>query len=665
MLDGGERLVSVPSEDEHRYPEIESEHHRAEHVSPGAEHRDVGEERGHERKLLRGPNVHGGPRAAAERALHHLANDPAFPARREPARERAREVRRPMPEAGHVPIPALVRVGEREESSDDEEHPSHARRALRDGRETIDDQHRALQIPRALRRARRRHHQPENHVDGRRGHAEPTVLEHEGEVPHGYPARLSARGIVLVRQARIRAIEELHRPGYIGVCRVQERASAARGHQVSLAAPVALAPIMMLIARELEHDGHPARFEQPAEPIEVLRRRGFAVDLGRAILPIGLGGAENGAVAGLHLFDGRERLELGFVDVAAQLDVDRDEPCPKRQLEREVTPLLGRVPITDVVAPAEEAHEGAEPIVPIVIPRDGEELRPRLIALAGLEGQGGRIRHDEPLLVPFGGRRGIDLVAAHHQNTPAREPRFGSIRRNHDLRPREERGHGERRGESIAGVGDVIDPSLAAILGASREIEDEPLAAERLHGSEIRARAEQRRHDDLNAGARQLPRIEPADHRRPSRLPLLKKPTHDRSRYPTRPIDGNKPAPGGALSRSDGRGFRGIIPPGVVHVRRESEEGTAGRTGGGPHAGIPLQDRWLDGRADAARPRRPARDRSRTRRRAAEGRQVAAGEGSDRSSTEIRTVGALVDATDSIHDRGCHRPTVRVTIRGP
>ena len=69
------------------------------------------------------------------------------------------------------------------------------------------------------------------------------------------------------------------------------------------------------------------------------------------------------------LGDLAEVLQLRVVDVRALLGVDREQPPPLRQLQREVAAGLGGVPAADrgAVAGGEDAQERGQPVVPVVV----------------------------------------------------------------------------------------------------------------------------------------------------------------------------------------------------------------------------------------------------------------------------------------------------------
>ena len=69
-----------------------------------------------------------------------------------------------------------------------------------------------------------------------------------------------------------------------------------------------------------------------------------------------------------------------------------------------------------------------------------------------------------PLLVGFGRRRRVDLVAAHHEQGPPRGGHTltlaGLLSADVQLLLREEVGKGVRRVETVSDVADVVDPHL-------------------------------------------------------------------------------------------------------------------------------------------------------------------------------------------------------------
>jgi len=154
--------------------------------------------------------------------------------------------------------------------------------------------------------------------------------------------------------------------------------------------------------------------------------------------PVGLRGAHDDFRPCPHPFvrDGSEEIDLRLVDVAAKLRVDTPYPPITGQLQGEIAPGLlrhappkaapllrrGQRPLRSPAA--EEAEEGVEPIIPIMVSGDGVEIGRRI-------GPGDTARRhveggDElvGIIVARGG--GIHLVTTHDEQPPARKRRDGA-----------------------------------------------------------------------------------------------------------------------------------------------------------------------------------------------------------------------------------------------
>jgi hypothetical protein len=233
-------------------------------------------------------------------------------------------------------------------------------------------------------------------------------------------------------------------------------------------------------------------------------------------------------VAWLHVAGGdlAEVLDLRHVEVALQLAVAAHQPPAVRQLQHEVAAALARPPAGEAPAAdvrAEQPRERRQAVVPVVVAWHGVDVRP--LRRHGVA-EGGGIRRDQPALVFLTARRRIHLVAAEHQHVAARQ-RDRPARAVHQQRRLGHRvGDGVGRIEAVAGVAREVDPQLVARSVAARLGSAGAVAVvnrvvvvlltaggQRLHDAAVAVLADDQRDQALDAGAQQLPGIEPPHHR--------------------------------------------------------------------------------------------------------------------------------------------------------
>jgi hypothetical protein len=195
---------------------------------------------------------------------------------------------------------------------------------------------------------------------------------------------------------------------------------------------------------------------------------------------------------------------LGVVDVRPELLVDREQPPVGGQLDREVGPPLLGAPTADVpvLAPREQAQEGGEPVVPVVVAGQGEQggLRARDRRL----GQCRAVGPLHPALVGVAAGQRVDLIATHQQQPAAGQGGLAEL----ELRLGHQVGHRVGGVEPVSQVGHVVEPDLA-VLGV-RVIE--PPAVHRvLQLALVQVGAEQDRQQRAQTRAEQEQRGQPAD----------------------------------------------------------------------------------------------------------------------------------------------------------
>ena len=200
-----------------------------------------------------------------------------------------------------------------------------------------------------------------------------------------------------------------------------------------------------------------------------------------------------------------------------------------RQFDREIAAPLLRLPAADpAFGLAENAQKRRQPVIPVVISRDGEDVAPALLPPArALKGV------DKAALIIVGGGDRIDLIAAENEQLSRRELQRvvrGSAggrlglglgdglhgRRTVASQPEavapDEPGDGKSRVPAVARVRDVVDPQFALVCVIRRR----QLRGGIERGDEFASgghRSDHRRSDNLQARVEELPRIEPADAR--------------------------------------------------------------------------------------------------------------------------------------------------------
>ena len=241
---------------------------------------------------------------------------------------------------------------------------------------------------------------------------------------------------------------------------MQEGAAAARGDKVHVELVGVVAVVVMPVAGDDGDHAGPARPGDRGDLEEVLLLV-EAVHVGDH--PGRLGQADDEVVAGRHL--PRHRLEvvdLRGVEVLGELDVGAPDPPVVGQPERPVAAVLLALPAADHIAlgvgepvarGAEQAVEGVESIVPVVVAGDGEQLAGGL-AHAECPAEG----LQQALLVVLAGGLRVALVAAHDQDLAVAQI-AGAAHLEAVLGQQ----IGARVGgvEAVAHVGDVVDPQRA------------------------------------------------------------------------------------------------------------------------------------------------------------------------------------------------------------
>ncbi len=181
------------------------------------------------------------------------------------------------------------------------------------------------------------------------------------------------------------------------------------------------------------------------------------VAAGAGVDPRGCRRTEDDLVAFLHAGQGRaEVVELWRVDVAAELGVDGNEPPAVREFDREVAAALLGFPAADVALLGEDAQERRQAVVPVVVAWQGEERR-RVRRFR----QGGAVRALGAILVRRRRSGRVHLIAAHHQQVGARQ---GQPVDGFDRGRGKHRGNGVRRVETVADVGDEVEPQLVGAV---------------------------------------------------------------------------------------------------------------------------------------------------------------------------------------------------------
>src|SRR3990172_347170 len=119
--------------------------------------------------------------------------------------------------------------------------------------------------------------------------------------------------------------------------------------------------------------------------------------------PARLGQADDDLVVLAHAFaDEIEIVALGVVEIALELDVRAPDPPIVRQLDRKIAAMLHAAPSADgsayaagdaIARGAEYAVERIEPVVPVMVARQGEQLALRLVRR--IDGERRVVRLDE------------------------------------------------------------------------------------------------------------------------------------------------------------------------------------------------------------------------------------------------------------------------------
>ena len=308
---------------------------------------------------------------------------------------------------------------------------------------------------------------------------------------------------------------------------MQEGAAAARRDEVNVELVLVVAVVVVPVARDDGTHVRPALARNRGDLEEVLLLV-LALEIGEH--PGGLGKADDQVVVGRHpLGHGLEVVDLGAVEIFRELDVGAPDPPVVGQAERPIAAMLLALPAAYSVAllvgepvarGAEQTVEGHEPIVPVVVARDGEEL-------AGRVGRTVRPveRLDQALLVVLARSLRVALVATQDENVAvAQPPRAANV----EAVLREQVGHRVGALEAVAGIGDVVDPVGAGLVGhdafvgvggigvaivvAAAQLLGAGRIGHRLHQALVGVLAEHGRDHRAHADARQQPRVVPRHH---------------------------------------------------------------------------------------------------------------------------------------------------------
>ena len=244
---------------------------------------------------------------------------------------------------------------------------------------------------------------------------------------------------------------------------MQEGATASRRDEMHVELVGVVAVVVVPVAGD---DSDDARAACPgnARDLEEVLLGILALQVGQH--PGRLRQADDQIVLGAHLLGyALEVVDLGGVQVLRELDVGAPDPPVVGQAQRPVAAMLLALPTADDVAAgigelvargAEQAVEGVEAVVPVVIAGDGEQLavgpRHRIGPVEGLQ---------QPLLVFLAGGLRVALVAAHDQHFA-----MAQVAGPADIEAvlRQQIGHRVRGLESVAHVGDVVDPERAGFV---------------------------------------------------------------------------------------------------------------------------------------------------------------------------------------------------------
>ena len=199
---------------------------------------------------------------------------------------------------------------------------------------------------------------------------------------------------------------------------MQKGASAARRDEMHIQLVRVVAVVVVPIAGDHRHHvrAFGARNRRDLEEVLLLVE---PVHFGNH--PRGLGEADDEVVALLHLIGhGLEVVDLGGIEILRELDVGAPDPPVVGQAQRPVAAVLLASPAAYDVAlgvgklvarRAEQAVEGVEPVVPVVVAGDGKQLA---VGLADAERPVEGLQ--QALLVFLARGLRVALVAAHDQD---------------------------------------------------------------------------------------------------------------------------------------------------------------------------------------------------------------------------------------------------------
>ena len=308
---------------------------------------------------------------------------------------------------------------------------------------------------------------------------------------------------------------------------MQERAAAARRDEMNVELVQVIAVVVVPVAGD--HRAHArAALAGNRRDLEEVFFLVLALQIGQH--PGGLGEADDEIVVGGHALGHRlEIVDLRAVEVLGELDVGAPDPPVVGQVQRPVAAVLLALPAADPVAlgvgelvarGAEQAVEGGEAIVPVVVARDREQLAGRIVRAVGpVE------RLDQAPAVILARRLRVALVAAHDQHVAVPEPARAA-----DLQAvlGEQVRHRIGVVEAVADVGDVVDPVGAILVGhdalvgvggvriavvvAPAQLVVARRIGDSLHQALVGILTEHRRDERAHADARQQPRVVPRHH---------------------------------------------------------------------------------------------------------------------------------------------------------
>ncbi len=236
---------------------------------------------------------------------------------------------------------------------------------------------------------------------------------------------------------------------------------------------------------------------------------------------------------GLHLLGhGLEVVDLRGVEILRELDVGAPDPPVVGQAQRPVAAVLLALPAADDVAlgigelvarRAEQAVEGVEAVVPVVVAGNGEQL-----AVGLAHGERPVEGLQQALLVFLARGLRVALIAAHDQDFAVpqlarRRARRGcpgradrpSCRWARSRRRRRPRSRSRRRRSRRARCDLALRRPQAleiAVVVARRQLLVVARIGDRLHQALVGILAEHGRDDRAHADARQQPRVVPRHH---------------------------------------------------------------------------------------------------------------------------------------------------------